>query len=181
MARIFTELGAEIVDADQLARAAVEPNSPGLAKIIERFGEKILTADGELDRKAMGDLVFGDTAARKALNEIVHPEVQRLSAEAFQAHIAAGVPIVLYDVPLLYESGLEAMFSEIIVVHVPREVQRERIRSRDGFSDEEIDARIAAQGDLDEKAERANYIIDNRGPREETRRQVEALWSELNQ
>lgn len=181
VAQFFQELGAKIVDADQLARKAVAIGSPGLALIKGKFGAEVLLESGGLDRKAMGTIVFGDEKARESLSAIVHPEVQRLSAEAMQTHIAEGAGLILYDVPLLYENGLDKMMAEVIVVHVPPKIQRQRIRARDNLDEAEIEARIAAQDDLDEKAKKADYLIDNQGTREDTRRQVEALWAKLTE
>ena len=180
VAGIFQELGAEIVDADHLARLAVAPGSPGLARIAETFGKDILLQDGTLDRPALGKLVFSDESKRKQLNAIVHPEVQRLALEAFQRLIEAGANFILYDVPLLYESKLESMFSEVVVVHVPRETQLQRVMKRDNLSEKEVEQRLAAQMSLDLKAEKADYLIDNSRTLEETREQVQALWSDWN-
>lgn len=180
VAKILAELGAKIIDADLLARTAVEAGSPGLAKILDRFGAQLLAEDGELDRKALAAFVFSDTQARDDLNAIVHPEVARLAVEAMQILINESVPVIIYDVPLLYENGLEKSLPKVIVVHVPPDIQRERIRQRDGFDPAEIEARIAAQDDLDEKARKADYLIDNRGTASETRNQVETLWDTLS-
>ena len=110
----------------------------------------------------------------------MHPEVQRLALEAFQKLIEAGVNFVLYDVPLLYESKLESMFSEVVVVHVPRETQLQRVIRRDSLSEKEVEQRLAAQMSLDLKAEKADYLIDNSRTLEETREQVQKLWSDWN-
>ena len=176
VAGIFQEMGAEIVDADQLARLAVAPSSPGLARIVETFGTEILLEDGSLDRPALGKLVFSDESKRRQLNAIVHPEVQRLAQEAFQRLIDKKVSIVLYDVPLLYESKLESLFSAVVVVHVPAELQIRRVMKRDHLEKREVEQRLAAQMSLDLKAEKADYLIDNSHTLEETRAQVQKVW-----
>ena len=178
VAAFFRELGAEIVDADQLAREAVSPGSPGLAQIVETFGRKILLDDGTLDRPALGQLVFADEAKRKQLNAIVHPEVQRLALESFQRLMNDGAQTIIYDVPLLYESKLESMFLAVVVVYVPREIQLERVMRRDKLSKLETQQRLAAQMSLDTKAERADYLINNSQGLSETKAQVQTLWNQ---
>lgn len=179
VSRMFRELGATVIDADQLAREVVEPGQPAFAAIRERFGEQILLPDGGLDRKKLGAVVFEDEAARRDLNAIVHPEVAALAARRMQEAAEAGAELVLYDVPLLYENGLDRMLPTVIVVRVSPQVQRARIRARDGLSDVEIEQRIAAQMPLTEKVARADHVIDNDGTLEATRRQVEALYPKL--
>jgi dephospho-CoA kinase len=169
-------IGATIIDADRLARDAVAPGSPALDAIRARFGDRVFTADGALDRAALGAIVFGDPEARQALNAIVHPEVARRALEAKEAAEATGAAVVVYDVPLLYENGLAPMFDEVVVVAVPPEVQRARVAARDGAAPEAIEARIAAQWPLADKVARADAVIDNGGTRADTERQVDALW-----
>jgi dephospho-CoA kinase len=180
VARILENLGAKIIDADKLARDAVAPESDGLGKIRALFGDHILTPEGQLDRQATAKIVFSDAQALASLNAIIHPEVQRLAVESMRQLMDVGASVIIYDVPLLYENGLEKTLPEVIVVHVPPDVQRERVRTRDGLSDTEITARIEAQANLDEKAKKADYLIDNRGTRDNTVRQVQALWAQLN-
>jgi dephospho-CoA kinase len=172
-------LGARVIDADVLAREAVAPGSPGLARVVARFGPEVLGADGALDRPRLGALVFADREARRDLEAIVHPEVQRLALERMAAAMADGATLVVYDVPLLYENGLERSLPEVIVVSAPPELQRARIAARDGLPPEQIEARIAAQLPLEEKLRRADHVIDNGGSLEATRRQVEALYARL--
>lgn len=176
VAAALAERGARVIDADVLAREAVAPGSPALAAIRARFGPAVFAPDGSLDRAALGRLVFQDTEARRALNAIVHPEVARLARARMEALEQEGAPVIVYDVPLLYENGLDRALGAVIVVTAPPEVQRARIRARDGLPDAEIEARIAAQMPLEEKVRRATWIIDNGGTLEETRAQVEALW-----
>ena len=179
VARMLASRGAAVIDADRLARAVVAPGTPTLAKIVERFGATFLTAEGELDRRRLGQRVFGDPEALAALNGIVHPAV----AEAMQAEATAardsGASVIVYDVPLLFENGLERMYRPVIVVTVDPEVQRDRILARDGLSPEEIEARISAQMPLSEKVARADIVIDNNGDLAATERQVDAAFAAL--
>lgn len=179
VSRMFRELGATVIDADQLAREVVEPGQPAFEAIVRRFGEQVLLPGGDLDRKELGALVFEDEAARKDLNAIVHPQVAALAMKRMQEATEAGAELVLYDVPLLYENGLDRMLSTVVVVRVSPSVQRARIEARDGLSQREIEQRIAAQMPLAEKVKRADYVIDNDGTLEETRRQVESLYPKL--
>lgn len=179
VAAMFAELGARVVDADRLAREAVAPGTRGLDAIVARFGASVLDAEGGLDRTGLGRRVFADREARKDLEAIVHPEVARLAGERIQAAEKDGVALVVYDVPLLYESGLEGGFDTVVVVWASLDRRRARIRARDKLSDEEIERRIAAQLPLDEKRDRADHVVDNEGALEETRRQVEAIYPHL--
>lgn len=181
VARFFEARGAAIIDADRLAREAVLPGTPGFAAVVARFGPGVLGPGGDLDRAALGRIVFGDEEARRALNAIVHPEVARLAAERMAALSAAGRALIVYDVPLLFENGLERYLPETIVVSVPEEIQRARVRARDGLSPEEIEARLRAQLPLADKAARATYVIDNSGSLTDTEASVDALWKNLIQ
>jgi len=181
VARMLRELGAVIIDADQLARQAVARNSPGLQAVVERFGPDLLTADGDLDRPQLGALVFKDPQARRALEAIVHPRVAQLAQEGIAAAAASEAPLVVYDVPLLYENGLDAGLETIAVVNVSPATQRQRVAGRDNLLQQQIEDRIAAQMPLAEKVARAHYVIDNDGPLEATRAQVQALFERLTQ
>jgi len=133
IARRLSEHGAQHIDADQLAREAVEPGSPGLARVRERFGEAVIRADGSLDRARLGELVFSDAGARADLNAVVHPEVRRLA----EAHISAAAQrdpaaIVVYDVPLLVESGLQMPWDLVVVAEAPAAMRVERLRQPRG-------------------------------------------------
>jgi dephospho-CoA kinase len=177
---MLAELGAAIIDADVLAREVVEPGRPAFAKIVARFGAEVVDpATGALDRKKLGAIVFADDAARKDLNAIVHPEVAALSAQRMQEAGARGAPLCVYDVPLLYENGLDRMLPTVVVVSASPAIQRARVRARDGLSDVEIEQRIAAQMPLAEKVSRADFVVENDGDLSDTRRQVEALFLEL--
>ena len=173
---MFGELGAAIVDADQLARDVVEPGSSGLAEISERFGPEVLTADGRLDRPKMGEIIFSDPEARRLLNTIVHPRVAEASREAIAAHANAGESVVIYEAALLVENGIHRGLDGLIVVAAPEVAQLERIRQRDGLAEAAARARIRAQLPLEDKIAAADYVIDNGGTLDETRAQVKKVW-----
>lgn len=181
VANMLRELGAVIIDADQLARQAVARNSPGLEAVVERFGPEVLTAEGDLDRARVGALVFKDLDARRALEAIVHPRVAQLAQEGIASATASGAPLVVYDVPLLYENGLDAGLPSVAVVSVSPATQRQRVAGRDNLAKQQIEDRIAAQMPLAEKVARAHYVIDNDGPLEATRAQVQALFERLTE
>ncbi len=156
--------GAPVLDADELAREAVAKGSPGLADVAAAFGPSVLGPDGELDRKAMAGLVFRDAAARRRLEAIVHPRVRAAFREQMDALARGGAPVAFYDVPLLYEAGLDREVDAVVVVWAPRAVQRARLLARDGLSPAEADLRLDAQLPVDEKAARADALVVNDGP-----------------
>lgn len=171
--RFFSEAGVPVVDADQLARRVVEPGRPALEQIREAFGDEVLGPDGFLDRAALAAVVFGDPGARARLEAIVHPRVAE-EAEREVKRLLAETPggVVVYDVPLLYETGAAGRFDLVAVVYVPRAEQLRRLRARDGLSQEDAERRLASQLDIEEKARRADALLDNQGSREELRAQV---------
>lgn len=175
VAAMFAEFGAVVISADQLAREAVAPGSPTLAALVSAFGETVLDAAGALDREALGRRIFADPVARRQLNALTHPAIRRLAEARLQALRSGGVPLVVYEAPLLFEVGAERRVDRVLVVMIDPEVQRARLRARDHLSAEEIEARIAAQWPQAEKVARADYVIDNSGAVAETRRQVVAL------
>lgn len=174
---ILRELGAVVIDADQIAREVVAKGTPGLAAVVEAFGPEMLTPDGELDRPRMGALVFADEARRKVLEGIVHPLVFERYAELEAAAPADG--IVVHDIPLLVESGRAADFDAVIVVDAPEEVQLERMVRDRGWTEEDGRARIAAQATREQRRAVATYLIENTGSREELRRRVEEVFGAL--
>lgn len=177
VATFLQEMGAAIIDADQLSREAVRPGSLTLAAIVGFFGREILSDDGTLDRKKLGDRIFTDPAGRHALEEMIHPEIRRLARERLDALREAGVAVAIYMAPLLIESGLTAV-DEIWVVYVDRETQIERLKRREGLTREEALLRLAAQMPLEEKAKLGNFVIDNRGGIKETEEAVRHLWEQ---
>jgi dephospho-CoA kinase len=179
VAKRLLERGLPLVNADRLARLAVVPGSPGLAQIATHFGAAVVTATGELDRARLAQRVFSDGGARRALDAIVHPIVRQLAAEHFQAIAERGEPLACYEVPLLYEVGLEQALSPVVVVNSPAPLIRDRLRARDGFTDAQIDARIAAQMSLDEKVRRADYVIENDGTLAQLRERADFVFDAL--
>ncbi len=155
--------GVPVLDADALARSAVAPGSPALAEIAHAFGPDVLAADGSLDRRRMADLVFADAGARRRLEAITHPAVRRAVEEETARLAAAGHELVFYDTPLLFEVGLERTLDSVVVVWAPPDVQRARLAARDGLGLAEADARLAAQLPIDDKAARADFVVENTG------------------
>lgn len=175
-ARFFAEAGAQVVDADQVARRVVEPGRPALEELRQEFGDGVFHADGTLNRAALGARVFHDPAARARLNAIMHPRIEAEAArEAAAARERDPQGLVVYDVPLLFESGQEGRFDLVVTVYVPRDEQRRRLMARDGLSAEDAEARLSSQLDIEEKARRAQVVLDNQGPTEALRRQVHDL------
>jgi dephospho-CoA kinase len=175
VARMFAQLGAEVIDADQLARDVVEPEQPALEEIATAFGRDILMPDGRLNRGKLARIIFADPAARARLNAITHPRIrERMDAEIAARRSGSGVLVV--DIPLLYENDRNGTVETVIVVWVDPDTQLRRLHERDGLTVEEARQRIAAQMPLDEKRARADLVIDNNGSREDTRRQVEAIY-----
>lgn len=178
-AAALRELGVPVVDADRLAREAVRSGGQALGRIAAEFGPEALGPDGELDRKRMADLVFSDAAARARLEAIVHPEVRRLLAEETARLAEAGHDLAVYEVPLLYERGLEAMVDCVVVVWAPAEAQRARLAARDGLAPAAAEARLAAQMPVDEKARRADVVVANDGDLQALRAKAAPLLRDL--
>jgi dephospho-CoA kinase len=175
---MLAELGAVVIDADLLAREVVAAGTDGLAEIVEQFGPDVLTGDGELDRPAMGALVFGDAERRKALEAIIHPRVRRRGRE-LEAEAPADA-VVVHDIPLLAETGQAQNFDAVIVVDVPTEVQVERMTTLRGLTREDAEARVAAQADRDQRLAIATQVIDNTGTIEALRARVAEVFEELH-
>jgi dephospho-CoA kinase len=171
--------GAAIVDADLVARQVVEPGQPALAELVARFGSPIVGSDGRLDRKALGDRVFGDAAARADLNRITHPRIAAASQAEIAKHVQAGAPVVFYEAALLVENRAHEWLDGVIVVAAPPELQVQRLMVRDGLDEEAARARLASQLPLEEKLKVATWVIDNAGDREGLARQIDALWRDL--
>jgi dephospho-CoA kinase len=175
VARIFKELGAAVVDADQLARQVVGPGEPALQEVIAAFGPGVILPDGSLDRPRLASIIFGDESARATLNAITHPRIRsRMRAEV---EARRGLPgLLVLDIPLLFEGAAHEEIDASVVVWVDRATQLRRLVERDGFTIEEAQRRIAAQMPLDAKRERADHVIDNSRSLEDTRVQVEEVY-----
>jgi dephospho-CoA kinase len=178
VARFFEEKGAVVIDADQLARDAVCPGSRGLAEVRAAFGEGVLAADGSLDRKLLGAVIFSDSDRRRELEGILHPEIRRLSEERIASVAATGKRVVFYMAPLLIEAGVTDRVDEIWVVTVRPDVQLERLMNRDSIGRDEAERIIASQMPLAEKERHGRIVIDNSGTAAETRRMLEEVWEQ---
>lgn len=178
--RRFAELGAVAIDHDVLAREVVAPGTVGLDAVVAEFGEEVLRPDGELDRPALGRIVFADDDARERLNAIVHPEVRRVAAER-EAKAAATAPdvVVVHDIPLLVEVGQADRFHVLVVVDAPADLRLRRLVEGRGMSEDEARGRIAAQVDDDVRRAAADVVLDGTGTPEQLREQVDALWERI--
>ncbi|HYM67524.1 MAG TPA: dephospho-CoA kinase [Patescibacteria group bacterium] len=177
VAAMLRELGAEVVDADEAAHAVYEPGTPGFDLVVREFGADYVR-DGRIDRQRLGELVFNDEPARRRLNAIVHPLVREWISQRTVEAIQRGADVVVHDIPLLFEGGLQGLYSAVVLVYAPGAVQLERLVSR-GVERSRAAAMIAAQMPIDEKRGLATYVIDNGGTKQATREQVERLWEEL--
>jgi dephospho-CoA kinase len=175
VAQYFSELGARVVDADQLSRIAIERGSDGFDEVVTRFGESILR-NGDIDRKALGEIVFKDKSAKADLEAIVHPRVRELFFEVV-ADLAAD-EVLIYEIPLLVETGAAANFDQIITVEADLELRKARLLKR-GMFISEIESRLAAQASPAEREAVATHIIENSGDEDQLLRKVENLWEEL--
>lgn len=169
--------GATVIDADAVAREVVGPGTPGLAEVVEAFGQGVLRQDGSLDRPRLGEIVFADPDLRGTLNSIVHPRVAARMSELEQAAGTAGV--VVHDVPLIAENGLASTYDVVVVVDAPRRVQADRLVRHRGMTREQAMARIGAQASRKQRLAIAGIVIDNSGSLSELDRQVGELWAEL--
>lgn len=172
VASYLEKQGIPVVDADKLARQVVEPGEPALAQIVATFGKNVLQADGTLDRKQLGAIIFGDEQKRERLNQIVHPAVRQLMKKQADLYEQRGYPRVVLDIPLLYESNLFHMVNQVWLVYVDEATQLRRLIERDGSTETEAKQRIAAQMPLTAKKAQADVLIDNNGTKENTYRQV---------
>jgi dephospho-CoA kinase len=173
----LAELGAVVIDADRLARAVVEPGTPGLAEVVTEFGAGMVGPDGGLDRAALAARVFGDDAARRRLEGIIHPRVRARTAELAAA--AAPDAIVVNDVPLLVEAGLAAAYDVVVVVLAAAPVRIERLVRDRGMARAEAEARIAAQADDDQRRAVADVVIENEGTPADLRDRVDTVWRDV--
>ncbi len=174
---LLADLGALVIDADELARDVVAPGTPGLEQVVERFGRKVLTDDGELDRAAVAAIVFKDVKARQDLEAIVHPLVYEASVHA-EAQAEPG-RLVVHDIPLLAESGRAGGFDAVIVVDAPAETQVARMVEDRSWPRADAEARISAQATREERRSLATHVIDNSGTQEQLEAQVRELYAEL--
>jgi dephospho-CoA kinase len=174
---MLKELGATVIDADEAAHAVYEPGSPGFESVVREFGAEYVR-EGRIDRARLGELVFHDDAARHRLNAIVHPLVRDWMAARTLEAVEGGAEVVVQDVPLLFENGLERLYSATVLVYVPEPMQVTRLVVGRGLSEERARAMIASQMPIENKRMLATHLVDNSGSREATRGQVDRIWRE---
>ena len=179
VAEMLSQLGALVVDADQVARDVVAPGSEGLDALSQAFGPDVLDPSGHLDREALGRRVFADESLLKTLNEILHPRIAMESLRQIQEAMSAEPPLVVYDAALLIETGREDDFRPLVVVTTTPQLQQARLMARDHLSAEEAIQRINSQMPVAEKAALADHVIKNDLDREDTRAQVLRMWTRL--
>lgn len=178
VAKLLASFGAETIDADQVARDVVVKGSIGLEAVVAAFGAGVLTADGELDRQALGRIVFADPAKRIALEAILHPLIKARTSKLFSESQSA---IVVYAVPLLVEANVDYPFDMILTVEASEQIQLERILRSRGLSLSEAVARVGAQASRAQRADRADYVVDSSGTLAQLEAQVQLLWPKIEQ
>jgi dephospho-CoA kinase len=176
---LFETLGVPTIDSDVLAREAVQPGSAGLAAVIARFGPDIVDASGTLDRRKLGGIVFKNAAARRDLEQIIHPFVRTATEAWFASVDPSRYRFAIADIPLLYETGRDADFDAVIVVACDPATQLRRVIARDTLTEEEARSRIAAQLPIEEKANRADHVIRTDGSVANTDAQVREVYRAL--
>jgi len=181
VADVWQRLGASVIDADVLARRAVEPGSPALARIVETFGPEVLNENGALDRARMREIVFSDPVKRAQLEEIIHPEVKRLREEEERKLVEQGVRLIVNDIPLLFETGMENSFDVVVLVDASEETRLKRLTEIRGIPEDEARRMIAAQMPSEPKRARADIVIDNDGTVADLVREAEAAWQRLQE
>lgn len=178
VAAMLARRGAIVIDADELARQAIEPGTPGYTHLVAEFGREVLAPHGEVDRERLAQLVFANPEARQRLESIVHPEVARLFSEAVEAHRDTD-RIVVYVVPLLVERALQAGFDVVVTISASRVTREARLKADRGMSQEDIRGRMAAQLSDTERRQAAHFDIENDGSIEDLERAVDGLWRDL--
>jgi dephospho-CoA kinase len=179
VARMFRDLGAQVLDADAAAKEAVAVGRPAWEELRRAFGPEYFREDGQLNREKMASRVFGDPEARRLLNDIIHPRVAEELQGQLQALAGRGVDLALVEVPLLFEAGLYGAYDRVVVVYVDETQQIRRLQNRDHRGAAEMAGLLAAQWPINEKLARADYLVDNGGSLSNTRSQVKKLWKEL--
>jgi len=182
VSKMLERLGAPLVDTDLIARQVVMPGSPVFNAIVDFFGSRVIAPDGGLDRKKISDIVFNDTKKRKALEGITHPAILNESFRQAKNLAETGHSLVIQvAVPLLIESNMRDMFEKVLLVHIPPPMQIKRLAKRDGISEAAAANILKSQLPIDDKIPYSDFVIDNRGSLEQTRKEVENLWSNLKQ
>jgi dephospho-CoA kinase len=178
-ARTLADLGARIVDADQVARDIVAPGQPALADIVRAFGRDMLQPDGGLDRKRLGALIFADADKRGVLNAITHPRIAMETQTRLNKLREEGVPVAIYEAALLVENGVHKAVDALIVVVCDETTQLARLIGRDGYSEADARARILAQAPVSDKIAAATWVVDTSGPLADTKKQLARIWEEI--
>ena len=178
VAEMFRKLGAVIVDADEATHSVYEPGTPGFDAIVEAFGPEYVRG-GRIDRARLGDLVFRNADARRRLNAIVHPLVREWMAQRTAQAAKRGAEVVIQDIPLLFENDLQKLFSATVLVYARPPVQLARLLEFRGVSLARANGMLRSQMPIDEKRALADFVIDNDGDLEDTRRQVEEVWTKV--
>lgn len=178
VARMLADRGAVVVDADVLARQALEPGTRAFKEVCDLFGDDVLTAQGEIDRGALAEKVFADEEKRSALESITHPEVFRTLAGIVESHQGTDA-VVVFDAPLILETGFDEACDVVVVVTAPEGEQVTRVMRGRGMSEADARARIAAQIDPEQRAARADVVLRNDGALEELKHQVDELWQTI--
>lgn len=178
VSNMIREKGYTIIDADVEARLAVEVGEPAYNDIIEYFGEQILLADNSIDRAKLGSIIFNDEEKRLKLNSIVHPDVRRRMVEKREKALQNGEELVIMDIPLLLESRLNDMVDKVLLVYVDAPIQLQRLMERNQLSEQEAKARIQSQMPLKEKVSLSDFVINNNGSIEDTKKQLEEILKE---
>lgn len=179
VAAMFRRLGATVIDADQVAHELVEPDQPLFEAVASAFGREVVGADGRIDRRRLGAMVFADPKARRRLEAILHPIIIEESERRIRQAGVSGTAVCLIDAALLIESGWHARFDAVILVEASEAVRLDRLVGARGLSRDDAMLRIRSQMPQEEKRRHARYVIENEGPLEETERQVKAVWEQL--
>jgi dephospho-CoA kinase len=177
---ILKKAGAEIIDADRIAREVVKKGLPAYREIVENFGETVLLSNGEINRSVLGDLIFNDPRKKQLLNRIVHPHVRReTNRQLKDMEKSSPDTIAVLDIPLLFETEMHKDLSEVIVVYTPEHIQVERLMKRDNISEADAVARVRSQMPIEEKKKRATIVIDNSGTMQDTRKRTLEIFKTL--
>lgn len=179
VAAMLQRLGAQIIDADSLAREVVQPGQPAWEEIVKTFGQDILQKDRTLDRKKLRNIVFNNPAARQQLEAITHPKIRRLAQQRIQELTNSGARLIVYEAPLFFETKIHDWLRPVVLVACAPETQKRRLRKRDHLNNEEIERHLQAQMSLEEKRRLADHVIENDGGLEELERQVEAVVEKI--
>ncbi|MCK5390842.1 MAG: dephospho-CoA kinase [Deltaproteobacteria bacterium] len=180
VASLLEDLGAKVIDADDIARKVVEPKGPAWNEIVDVFGEDILNTDNSINRKALGEIIFNDDQKRNILNDITHPKIIQKVRETVETYQNENVEVVIIEAALIVEKGgLKDLIEGLIVVTSDEKSQLDRLKKRNGLSREEALSRINSQMPTQEKALHADYVIDNSGTIDKTQYQVKSIWNEI--